>query len=426
MNEDSVDVWAHREIFCLKQRAGAPPDGFSPLGQNWGFPIYNWKTLEDQDYNWWRRRLLQADKFYQAYRIDHVLGFFRIWTIDSANNTGALGYFKPAQYIHRADLYRKGFDDGRIKWLSEPHIPGTEIRNTFEVRSDEVIKLCFTQVGSEDLYTFSPEIQGEKSIHDLSLSWKEKESLLDWYRDRTFIQVDKDEFSPVWTFRDCSRFKMLNDSERASIEELVVQKGGENEALWAQTGEKLLGFMRDTVQMLTCAEDLGAIPDCVPKTLEELSILGLKIPRWSRRWSEPGQPYIPIWDYPFLSVCAPSVHDTSTLRDWWENEDGSEAFWYSLGCHEGYPRDFRKDAAVKVLKKLMEAGSALCIFQLQDYFAIHEPYRVEDPQTERVNIPGTVQEINWSYRMPMTIEDLQKQKEFTQQVADLSAVRRNK
>ncbi|KGE71946.1 4-alpha-glucanotransferase [Spirochaeta lutea] len=423
MNEDSVDVWAHRDIFYVDQRAGAPPDGFSPEGQNWGFPIYNWDALQAQDYGWWRRRLLQADKFYQAYRIDHVLGFFRIWTIGTEHSTGALGYFNPAAYIHRADFYRKGFDDARIRWLSEPHIRGEHIRGVFGVRSDEVIKLCFSQVGNEDLYVFTSAITGEKAIQELPIAWQEKDTLLGWFRDRTFIQVNDHEFAPAWTFRDCSRFQELGDGEKAAIEELVAQKGGESEHLWAQTGKRLLGFMRETVEMLTCAEDLGAVPDCVPRTLGELSILGLKIPRWSRRWHEPGQPYVPIWDYPFLSVCAPSVHDTSTLRDWWENEDGSEAFWYSLGCHEGYPRDFNPSIAQKVLKKLMEAGSALCVFQLQDYFALYNPYRVDDPQDERINIPGTVQETNWSYRIPMTIEDLQKEDGFTAAVRDVTSVR---
>ena len=73
MNEDSCDVWAHPEIFNRELSAGAPPDMFSPEGQNWGFPIYNWEAQEKDDFAWWRMRLAVAEKYYQAYRIDHVL-----------------------------------------------------------------------------------------------------------------------------------------------------------------------------------------------------------------------------------------------------------------------------------------------------------------------------------------------------------------
>jgi 4-alpha-glucanotransferase len=73
---DSADVWANRAIFVLDKQAGAPPDMYSPRGQNWGFPLYDWDALRVQDYAYWRQRLSYADKFYTAYRIDHVLGFF--------------------------------------------------------------------------------------------------------------------------------------------------------------------------------------------------------------------------------------------------------------------------------------------------------------------------------------------------------------
>ena len=423
MNEDSVDVWAHRDIFQFHLRAGAPPDGFSPEGQNWGFPVYNWEELEKTNYDWWRKRLLQADKFYQAYRIDHVLGFFRIWTIPYKNTSGILGYFQPSSFIHRADLYRKGFDDGRIKWLSEPHIPGHDLRARFGIHADEIIRLVFSQLGTEDLFLFRDDLEGEREIHSLNLNWDDKKTLLAWYRDRTFLPVEEHEFAPTWNFRDCTRFQQLSDHERAGIEELVREKGHENEGLLATQGRKLLGFMLDTVGMLTCAEDLGAIPQGVPPVLQDLGVLSLKIPRWSRKWDEPGQPYIPVQEYPFLSVCAPSVHDTSTLRDWWEHEEGKEGFWHVLGFQDHCPGDYHPDIARRVLEQVQTAGSGLCIYQLQDFFALVPELRAADSKDERVNVPGTVGETNWSYRIPLTIDALAKQKKLVEMMKELSALR---
>lgn len=81
IDRDSADVWLHQEIFDLKYSAGAPPDMFTEDGQNWGFPIYHWTTLSQQNYRWWIDRLEWASHYYHLYRIDHIVGFFRIWAI---------------------------------------------------------------------------------------------------------------------------------------------------------------------------------------------------------------------------------------------------------------------------------------------------------------------------------------------------------
>lgn len=426
MNEDSADVWAHGANFQLDQRAGAPPDMFSRLGQNWGFPIYNWDYLEAHDYDWWRRRLRQADKFYQAYRIDHVLGFFRIWTIDRHHREGLLGYFRPSLYISGGELAAAGFDQGRINWLAEPHLPGWRLRELFGERADAVADRCLRRLGDEDLYLFKPEILGERSILELPLAAGEADILLDLYRDRSLVKVDEGLWSPAWTFRDCSRYRGLSDGEKASFEDLVARRGRESEELWQKNGEKLLRFMKETVPMLTCAEDLGVIPDCVPRVLGGLGILGLRIPRWARAWGEAGQPYIRLDDYPFLSVCAPSVHDTSTLRDWWENEGEREGFWRALGLSGPCPDRYLPQTAAKVLAKLLSCASSICMFQIQDLFALDPAYAAGDPKEERVNIPGTVQDRNWSYRMPMGVESLNANKQFADKIKELVEPRRNR
>lgn len=81
ISPDSADVWAHPQIFDRNLRAGAPPDMYNKEGQDWGFPLYKWDELEKNGYHWWRERLNYASHFYHLYRIDHIVGFFRIWAI---------------------------------------------------------------------------------------------------------------------------------------------------------------------------------------------------------------------------------------------------------------------------------------------------------------------------------------------------------
>lgn len=426
MNEDSADIWAHGQNFHLELRAGAPPDMFSSLGQNWGFPIYDWEYLEAHGFEWWRQRLKQADKFYQAYRIDHVLGFFRIWTIDRHQTEGLLGYFCPSIFISRNDLFSIGFDEGRIKWLAEPHVSGWKVRDSFGMRSIEILGRCFNRIGNEDLYLFKPEIKGERDIRELPLMESEKNMLLDLMRNRALITVDENLYSPTWNFRECDRYQSLADAEKQAFEDIVARRAHESEVLWEKQGEKLLGFMKETVPMLTCAEDLGVVPDCVPRVLEKKAILGLKIPRWARLWKQTGQPFLPLDQYPFHSVCAPSVHDTSTLRDWWEHEGEAKGFWTALGFSGDAPANYDAAVARKVLEKIMECNSGICVLQIQELFACHEPYRVREAADERINIPGTIQPSNWSYRLPMTLEEIGADQRFARLVSDLTKSRRSK
>ncbi len=94
INRDSADVWQHPEIFDLHFAAGAPPDYFSKEGQHWGFPLYRWDVLEKTGYRWWQKRLELAEKLYHIYRLDHLVGFFRIWAIPEGKKASE-GYFMP-------------------------------------------------------------------------------------------------------------------------------------------------------------------------------------------------------------------------------------------------------------------------------------------------------------------------------------------
>lgn len=434
MNEDSADIWSHREIFMPELRAGAPPDMFARLGQNWNFPVYNWDKLAEQDYDWWKRRLKQADKFYHAYRIDHVLGFFRIWAIPYRNVAGTMGYFYPSALLSEGAMQEIGLDGGRVQWLAHPHVTGAELRARFGERTETVIAAALRQLDGEELYLFQDRIQGERDILDLGLGDDEAAGLLEIYRDRALLATGfTDEqygqghlYAPTWEFRECSRYRELDSGERQRFEALVRRREAESEQMWEEQGRRLLSFMNSTVPMLTCAEDLGVIPECVPRTLSELGILGMRVPRWAREYDQAGEPYIPPNRYPFLSVCAPSVHDTSTLREWWEREADRQEFWSALGLPGTAPEQYSPDTCAALLGALFETSSAICMVQIQDLFALDPSLLPADPAEERVNVPGTYNKWNWGYRVPVPLEELSDRTALTESVQRLVTERRRK
>jgi 4-alpha-glucanotransferase len=436
MNEDSADAWFHRDVFRPDLRAGAPPDMFSELGQNWGFPIYNWHHLEKDDFEWWRERLRQAARYYHAYRIDHVLGFFRIWAIPAANFSGILGFFWPQDGIPRVELEQAGFDEGRIRWLCEPHITGGALREVFGADAEKLEGPVLRRIGDQDLFLFAEEVAGETDIlalaeaeaasengRSLELTADQRDWLLWQYRDRALMPMPDGTLATTWTYRECSRYRELGDDERGRFEALAAGCAERSNTLWAEHGRRLLRFMRDTTDMLTCAEDLGVVPEAVPRVLKELDVLSLRIPRWSHYWERPGEPLIPLDEYPEASVCAPSVHDTSTMRDWWRNESGREQLWDAIGMDGPCPTTFDPATARAVLRAFMGCTSRLVILQIQDLLALTPELVHANPEQERINIPGTSNSFNWTWRMPVTIDALRGHPVLTGEIQALAASR---
>jgi 4-alpha-glucanotransferase len=426
LNEDSADVWAHPEFFDLSLRAGAPPDGLNPEGQNWGFPIYRWDSLARDGYRWWKDRLKQAAKFYQAYRIDHVLGFFRIWATPQENLTAQMGHYVPIPSVSEAALRGLGFDDGRLVWMSEPHVFGFEWRERLGDEASSVADLALVRVGQEDLFRFRSSIRGEKDLTALPVSDRAKEVLILFFRDRTLWRQGGCFFATAQYFRTRA-YLSLGQDEKWAFEHLLQETYEGVQKEWEEQGRRLLGFMKQTTNMLVCAEDLGSIPDCVPRVLQEFQILGLKIIRWARDWNAPGQPYFPVAEYPELSVCTPSVHDTSTLRQWWREEPDHHGLLSALGLD---PRKddgpYSPDQARKVLSALMETRSRLCVVALQDWFALDAGLLTDDPEAERINTPGTVGGANWAWRMKVFLEDLSSRSAFTALVRGITDRRSRK
>ncbi|MCS6983999.1 MAG: 4-alpha-glucanotransferase [Leptospiraceae bacterium] len=412
MNEDSADVWAWREFFDLNYRVGAPPDMFSPQGQNWGFPAYRWDALEKDNYSWWRSRIAQANRYFHAFRIDHVLGFFRIWKIPHRELSGLLGFFSPGSYILHEELRELGFDEGRIVWLSEPHIPGGEMRMRFGQDWLRIVKEYLVQVNEEDLYKFALEIKGERDIFEREKNEDVREFLLYWWRQKALIPVANKHFFPAWQRKDVFSYHTLSPEEKHKLESLVEKHRKLSEEIWREQALKLLSFMKENHEMLVCAEDLGDLPSCTPEVLSELGILSLKVERWCRHYKVEGEPYIAVEEYPVLSVATSSVHDSSPLRLWWESELSQEErrkYLEHLGMQsDEIPSKMNPELANKILMHLSKAASKLMIIPFQDLLAMTDLFYGISPQEERINVPGTVSEKNWTYRLPLTLEELMR------------------
>lgn len=433
MTVDSADVWAYREYFDLGALAGAPPDMFSPDGQNWGFPVYNWDNLGRDDYGWWKERLRQAGKFFHAFRIDHVLGFFRIWRIPRGEVTGLLGRFSPSVGLSAGDLQELGFDEGRLRWLSVPHISGAELNAALGPEAPRVAKLWLQRVGTEELYNLAPHIDSESAIHALAEPPEVKKFLLSWHANRALLDWSEKEDSgtryPCWYLDSTKGFQSLSDDEKSKLRVMIDTRRRESEEMWESRGRELLSIIRGATDMLVCAEDLGDVPRCVPRVLAELRILGLRIVRWSREYDKagPGEPaaFIPPERYPPLTVCTPSVHDTSTIRGWWE-EDAAERrlFYRSLGESGECPAHITPALLEKIMSSCCGAASILCMFQLQDLVDLDQGLWAGDPRDCRINVPGTVTEQNWTWRMPLSIEDLAARAGLSRRIQALTSRRR--
>lgn len=423
MNEDSCDAWAFPEYFNDEMRAGSPPDGPNPVGQNWGFPIYNWDNLKKDDYSWWKNRLIHASKYYQVYRIDHVLGFFRIWATPQRESTAMLGWTQPFEPITTDELHNLGFSDDRITWLSVPHVPTNQIEavnNGDYLGTHGILAKIMDRIGNEEMWRFKPEIKGEKDIWASDIPDNVKPRLAEFWRNRALVKVADGLYSPLWTYHSTTAWQSLSDDEKYRLGQLIVTKYSRMEVLWEEQARTLLGDLTSCTDMVACAEDLGSNPESLPRVLNDLSILSLRVVRWSRNWNAPGEPYYQFGEYPYLSVTTSSVHDSSTARLWWLKEGDAWDFYRTFpGDSDVQPGSYNSKTARYLLSKMAESNSAFCIHPLQDFLGLVEDYFDENPDNERVNIPGSVNEFNWTYRLPVTIEKLIKNKELISEINNI-------
>ncbi|GMO50111.1 MAG: hypothetical protein Pg6C_13430 [Treponemataceae bacterium] len=443
MNEDSCDVWAHPEFFDQSMRAGAPPDMYNEAGQNWGFPVYNWDKMKETGYRWWKDRLVSASRYYKAYRLDHILGFFRIYKMNERDFSAYLGYPDPCVPITYKELGAIGFSPERIRWLSEPHVPSQpciDANGGDYLGTHGALAQAMDRIGMEELWLFKPEIKGERDIAALNIPEGIKNVLINYWHNRALLKInaEKDgEFMPVWTYDNTVAWRSLSEDEKTALEALFDKKNKKMEKLWEDHAREILTAITGATKMIVCAEDLGVSLKAAPKVLAELSILSLRVIRWARDWGKEAKPiaegkpalrdpFVPLKKYPELSVTATSVHDSSPARVWWENERGADGVPDREGFAALYkpPKDVAADigtyspaVAKWFLEQAAASASRYCIHPIQDFLAVSEDYRASGKEAvERINVPGTVSDFNWTYRLPVPVETLLADKAFIKEV----------
>lgn len=443
MNEDSCDAWSHPEIFNQSLRAGSPADGENPAGQNWGFPIYNWKNLKADNYTWWKNRLINASKFYDAYRLDHILGFFRIWAIPENDCNALNGHTEPFAGFKADDLYELGFDDERIRWLSVPHVPTHVIEDITwnHKKSHEILKLFATKLPNEELWLLDgagKKAFGSKNIEEADLSGMElcteeaeikiKEYLVKAWSDRTLIPMGKNKYVPSWIYGQSTSWGTLNDLEKEKLTELFEKVSMKENRTWEKNATEILTALTEATEMIPCGEDLGVGFECVPRVMKKLGILGLRVVRWCRKWDKEGQPYVPFEDYEPLSVCTTSVHDSSTMREWFNNSqftiNNSQLMEIK---NEETESELSKtnnifDSQLSIgnlLSACKASKSTWFIPPLQDLLYMNEKYWKENAEDERINVPGSVNPFNWTYRIPARLEELLEDNELCKKIKEL-------
>jgi 4-alpha-glucanotransferase len=311
VGRSSADVWANRAIFDLDWSGGAPPektfkvDPFTEKwGQNWGVPNYRWEELRRRNFDWWRTRVGNIRKVFHLYRIDHVLGLFRIYS---------------------------------FPWTPE--------------RNAEFLPLTEREAAEKT----GGRLPGFKAFPD-----------------------------------DSHEHKEFNRGQGEEILRIVLEASGDTTVV---------------------AEDLGVVPDYVPPTLEKLGVPGFRIPSLFREqdgsYSDPKQ-------YPRLSLAQPATHDHPPLAASWQecwrsidagrNPEGNRKELNELMRFAGLkeqepPRQFSDEVLEAFTRAVMQSRSWLAVFQITDVLAM----------TARFNTPGSVAASNWSYRLPFTVKELERE-----------------
>ena len=411
VNRYSCDVWTEPKYFNLNGQAGAPPDGFSANGQNWGFPTYNWEEMIKDGCQWWVRRFQSMSMYFDAYRIDHVLGFFRIWEIPIHSVHGLTGQFAPSQAMSREEIMQYGLNFQEQRF-TEPFITDWVLDRVFHERADEVRQTYLERIDHER-YRMRPEVDTQRKIEARFENVTRQEDL--WLRDGLYSLLsdvlfvrdhnNPDMFHPRISAQLDFIYESLYDNDKQAFNRLYNDYYyHRNNQFWYREAMKKLPKLVQATRMLVCAEDLGMVPDCVPWVMDELKILSLELQ------SMPKSPTMRFGDlnsYPYRSVCTISSHDMPTLRQWWDEDYSRTQDYYKtmLGRQDAAPHPLPGKLAKEIIARHLDSPSMLCILSIQDWLAMDEQLRLPDADAERINIPANPKHY-WRYRMHLNIEDM--------------------
>lgn len=417
----SVEAWVEPHYFHLNGQAGAPPDDFSRNGQNWGFPTYNWERMSEDGYEWWVRRFRKMAEYFDAYRIDHVLGFFRIWQIPMHSVHALLGQFAPAMAMSEQEMEGYGFVFDHQRHAM-PYITDEVLAMLFGPIADEVRSLYLTPTPL-GIYELKPEFSTQRMVeaqfaerndaHSTTL----KEGLYRLISNVLFVpdNANEETYHPRIASMDETCFTALSQHEQEAYRRLYNDYfyHRHNDFWYAQAMQKLPALVQST-QMLVCAEDLGMVPACVGPVMQQLKMLSLEIQAMPKTQN---QLFGHLEENPYCSVSTVFTHDMPTLRGWWEEDyDRAQKFYNQILQHDGEaPRVMPGWLCQEVLARHLYSPSMLCLISLQDWLSMDDNLRHPHPQEERINIPSSPNHY-WRYKMHLTIEQLLAQTAFNEQI----------
>ncbi|MFI3261400.1 MAG: 4-alpha-glucanotransferase [Rikenellaceae bacterium] len=408
VDRHSVDVWQQPELFRTDTQIGAPPDDFAEDGQNWGFPAYNWEAMEKQNYKWWVLRFKHLEMYFDAYRIDHLLGFFRIWEIPITSKNGLLGYFSPALSYSKEELLELGFDV-ELPGFTSPYITEEMLQNKFTEKRLNYVKYIYFNKEENDTYHFKEifntisKLKKNKYIEQYS---DVKKILISIFTDVLFVE-ENGNFHPRILAHKTFAYSKLSEEQKEKFNNLYNDYFYvRNNDFWYVNVMKKLPTIINATSMLACVEDLGMIPSIVPTVISEMGLLSLEIERM------PKQNGVRIGDtnnFPYFSVATTSTHDMSPLRVWWEenNENTDFYYWDILKYKDKRSQTLDGYVAYDIVKRCADSNSLLIVIPIQDWFAIDEAIRRKSYYKERINVPSDNKN-QWKYRMHITFEKLLK------------------
>ncbi len=421
----SVDAWTLPHLYHMDAQAGAPPDPFSATGQNWGFPTYNWEEMAKDGYAWWQNRLRTLSKYFDAFRIDHILGFFRIWQVPYESIHATMGYFYPAIPVTIHELYQRdiGFDYSRF---CMPYITHEHVEELFGHQADYV-KHVFLEPTFDNRLAFKEQFNTQRKVENYFNQPNNQEKihlklrLFELHSEILFIEDKKrnGHFHPRFDLFKTNSYKYFPQHIQDRIYAVYLDYFyNRQEEFWAKSAMTKLPAIKAATDMLICGEDLGMIPDCVPQVMKDMDLLTLEIQRMSKN---PETEFLQSEDTPYYSVSSPSTHDMSPVRLWWQESEKNYRQRFYQGELDRYgvaPAACSTDIVQQIVQQHLDLPSMWIVFPVSDLLGMNESLKHPNVFAERINEPSNPQHY-WRYRMHLSMEDLIKNEGFTEQLSDM-------
>ncbi len=420
-----ADAWQNPELYHLDFQAGAPPDDFAVTGQNWGFPTYNWQRMREDGFAWWKQRFEQMSYYFDAFRIDHILGFFRIWSIPMDAVEGIMGHFVPAIPVHINEFNSNHiwFDHYRY---TQPYITENVLWQVFGY-DNELVKSLFLKHQGHGHYILKPEYKTQRLVeqHFASLEQdahhdKIKQGLYNLISNVILFEAengDGQHFHFRFGMENTTSFRSLELGTQQQLRELYVNYFfRRQDDFWMKEALLKLPALKRVTNMLVCGEDLGLVPACVPDVMKQLGLLSLEIQRMPK---DVNTEFFHPNDAPYLSVVTPSTHDMSTIRGWWEEDRERIQRFYNnqLGQWGDAPLYCEAWINKAIVLQHLYSPAMWSVFQLQDILGISESLRRENPNEERINVPANPKHY-WQYRMHLSLEQLMEADDFNEELKE--------